>query len=696
MTIDINDIAYLLHNIPEWHITTFMDLESFLVSLESDPVAANSHSNNLANLKGDEEDSTEPLVKLTGHYKQLVLRGYVVMKPGIPTTFCDTLTGRYIKGIRVLMRHDKYSDINGVHGYFKVTYYKDIDNSKSYLWLQKFYKILPSSIVFKPLYPKNDTEKTSKLVKNKVKGIISQISKYEVTNILHQDIRNGFGFNNLQDLLLKIHKPTKFIKSDRDLMEMTIKSNKFANFYKNIIYEALLYQQLSKYYFVAINANSTPKSHAVKCKIDQDIHQQFINNLEFALTSSQLKAIDEIYNDLSKTNSMNRILLGDVGSGKTIVCVAAMLQITKTNCGQCVLLVPNKILGFQHLKTLKKYLNPFHIEVDFLYSGLSSSNRREILTKLKTQPMVLIATHSAFNESIDYYNLILVIIDEQHKFGVASRRKLATRFLNMQGIHNLSLSATPIPRTLQLTMFGYMSLSELSIYKDYNTNTELLYKPHDPNTIKLVMNKIKELLANNQQIYWVCPAKRLTPSKPYRSCEEIQELFQKYEPNIKTCIVTSDHRKIYGEILEQFKKGTIQVLIGTSIIEVGLDVHQANMMIVDGGEYFGLANIHQLRGRVGRGKLPGKCLILSYEPKEHKRLRALLDSNNGYDISCYDLLLRGSGDLLGEAQSGQQYYSYISSTEIREFINKVVSIAHSINNHYYNQQMKSNLLAMKS
>ncbi len=388
-----------------------------------------------------------------------------------------------------------------------------------------------------------------------------------------------------------------------------------------------------------------------KSKIfDRRIVNDWMRYLPFELTEQQKIVLDEILNDLQSKQRMNRLLQGDVGSGKTVIAALAIYA-TVLSHYQTALLVPTEILAKQHFISLKNYL-PETIRIEVLYSSLSTKQKASILERLKNNEIdVLIGTHSIIQEDVKFYNCGLVVADEQHRFGVEQRRMLSDKG---DKVDFLLMSATPIPRTLAAVLFNDLNISTITSYhaSKQSIQTRLIKS----NSIKPIYDILMERLYQNDQIYFVCPSIEFDENRLVKSVDQIYHALVKGLPkNIRIGML---HGKLNQEekdnILQNFLEHKIDCLVTTTVIEVGVNVQTANTMVIYDSDRFGLSQLHQLRGRVGRGSVEGLCFLLTDSEDELsiERLTVLENSQDGFEIANKDLELRGPGEIFGLKQSG--------------------------------------------
>ena len=380
-------------------------------------------------------------------------------------------------------------------------------------------------------------------------------------------------------------------------------------------------------------------------------------NLPFKLTSDQEKVLDEINQDLSSDKRMFRIIQGDVGSGKTIVSLLSILNVIKSGY-QCALMSPTEILAKQHYTLIKKIFKNENFDIEFLSGKTEYKLRKVILTDLTSGKIkLLIGTHALFQKKITFRKLGLVVIDEQHKFGVKQRSDLAKKGGNECDV--LLMSATPIPRTMMMSLYGDMDISKITEKPANRKKINTLSKPEKK--INELWPFIKKQILNNNQVFWVCPLIEESTFLDYSSAKKKFEIINKKYPNKVGLIHGALKNEEKDEILKNFLLRKISILVTTTVIEVGIDFPNANLIIIENANKFGLAQLHQLRGRVGRGDKQGTCILLfkdGLSKNAVKRIKVLKESNDGFFIAEEDLKLRGFGDLIGFQQSGVKSFRF--------------------------------------
>ena len=478
-----------------------------------------------------------------------------------------------------------------------------------------------------PVYHLNAGLKRSSFIKI----MDNALSKnYFVTNNIPDYLMNKYKFVDKMVAIKDIHKPINL---------QSIKDSKLM-----LIYEELFTFMLKMNY---LKLNQKNVDEFYERMIKEDKVNKFIETLPFTLTNDQVNAIEEIKNDFNNPKRMNRLILGDVGSGKTIVAFIALYMNYITGY-QGVMMAPTEILAKQHYENMINLFKNFDLKIELLTSSTLKKTRSDIIKRLASGDVdVLIGTHSVLNDEIIFKNLGLVVTDEQHRFGVNQRNMLQKKGRLSDVLY---LSATPIPRTLALTLFGDMDITEIKSKPSNRKPIETkLFKNKD---IKDVLFMMLDEIKKGHQIYVVAP---LIEDENETGMETVKELKNKIDTAFNHKIpIDILHGKLKNkdkeEIMNNFKLNKTKILISTTVIEVGVDVKNATMMVIFNAERFGLATLHQLRGRIGRNDLESKCILIS--DYDTPRLKILEESNDGFYISEKDFELRGSGDLFGVKQSG--------------------------------------------
>ena len=447
-------------------------------------------------------------------------------------------------------------------------------------------------------------------------------------------LNEKYNFISKDAAIRKIHNP----KNEKDIKQAKLK----------LIYEEL-FKLMFKMNYLKLKIktnNNKPKKIVQKSLIDD-----FIRTLPFELTKDQLNAVKEIYEDLSSNHRMNRLLQGDVGSGKTIVGIIAA-YITYLSGGQSALMAPTEILANQHFQNVKNVLIETNMRIELLTGNTKKKERDIIIDKLeKGQIDLVIGTHALLNEKLKFKNLSLVITDEQHRFGVNQRT-----LLNKKGESTdiLYMSATPIPRTYALTLYGDMDITNIKTKPKGRKEIKTIIK--EEKEIKDVLYLMLEEIKKGRQIYVVSPLIEENENLDLKTVIELKEKIDiAFNNKVKTEILHGKlNKKDKDEIMENFINGETKILISTTVIEVGVDVKNATMIVVFNADRFGLATLHQLRGRIGRNEYDSTCILIG--PKNNERLKVLNESNDGFYITEKDFEMRKEGDLFGIKQSGEMFF----------------------------------------
>ena len=418
---------------------------------------------------------------------------------------------------------------------------------------------------------------------------------------------------------------------------------------KRFIFEELFMLQWGLLYYRRLHQDARS---GIKHGVDGELLKKIIKALPFELTPQQKKAFQEISLDMQDVKPMHRILQGDVGSGKTVISALALAKAVENGYQSCIM-APTEILAAQHYETLVQYLEPFGIRIGLLVGGMRAKAKRELLENMELGLVdVVIGTHALLEDNVKFAKLSLVVTDEQHRFGVEQRAKLMNKSENTPD--NLIMTATPIPRTLALTVYGDLDVSLMKGRPPGRKSVQTLCYTEERR--KDVYAGLVRQVAQGRQAYVVCPLIEQSDNLEARSAENVyEELKATYLKNIPVALL---HGRMKGAekeaIMSAFASGEIKVLVSTTVIEVGVNVPNATLMVIENAERFGLAQLHQLRGRVGRGDLQSYCVLMAGTdaPESLARLQVLHDSEDGFYLAEEDLRLRGSGQLFGLRQHG--------------------------------------------
>ena len=447
-----------------------------------------------------------------------------------------------------------------------------------------------------------------------------------------------YNLNGLEDSLKQIHFPT----SENNRLQAR----------KRLVFEELLTLQLA----LLELRGQTELEEGIRFKKEVKM-SDVINNLPFHLTKAQLKVLEEIDTDMESSKPMNRLLQGDVGSGKTVVAMIAAYKAVKSGY-QVAVMAPTAILATQHLEEFKKILEPLGINCRLLLGATKAKERKEILEQLADGTInVLIGTHALLTDNVIFQKLGLVVTDEQHRFGVRQRTAIISKGINPDV---LVMTATPIPRTLALILYGDLDISIIDELPPNRKKIETYAVTKRMN--ERINNFIRKNIDDGRQVYVVCPLveEKEDDDEQKADLKAVKEWTEKYQkeifPNYKVaCVYGKMKQKEKDEVMEEFKNGNIDILVSTTVIEVGVNVPNANMMVIENAERFGLAQLHQLRGRVGRGEYQSYC-ILKYDSNcsqvGRERMKTMQETNDGFVIAEKDLELRGTGEFFGTKQHG--------------------------------------------
>ena len=506
-----------------------------------------------------------------------------------------------------------------------------------------------------PIYPLTYELKQNTLRKIIENGLAEV--KGKLTETLPEYILKENNLWDINNTIERIHFPIEF--SD------------FNKARERLVFEELLTTQLA---LLKLKNNYEHETDGIQ--FSKDVYMSdVINILPFKLTKAQLRVLEEIDRDMESNKPMNRLLQGDVGSGKTVVAMIAAYKAVKSGY-QATIMAPTAILASQHLESFQGILEELGIKTELLISSVTKKKKAEILEKLQNGEIdILIGTHAILEENVVFKNLGLVVTDEQHRFGVKQRGTIASKGKNPDVI---AMSATPIPRTLALILYGDLDISIIDELPPNRKKIET-YAVRK-NMEERVNNFIRKQITEGRQAYIVCPL--VEENEDMEGLQSVIELAERYQKEtFSEYKVAYLHGKMKpkekDEIMERFKNGEIQILIATTVIEVGVNVPNSSIMVVENAERFGLAQLHQLRGRVGRGEYQSYC-ILKYEGNSEtirQRMKVMCDTNDGFIISEKDLELRGSGDFFGTEQHGLPEFKIANLFEDIAVLKKVQRLA---------------------
>ena len=457
---------------------------------------------------------------------------------------------------------------------------------------------------------------------------------------------------------------------------------------RRLVFDEIFYFQLS---MKKIKRNN---EDAIKFEIKDETFD-FIKSLSFKLTNSQNKVLDDIFRDMTSDKQMNRLVQGDVGCGKTIISFVAMFNVIK-NGFQSVLMAPTEILARQHYESAKKLFFKYNIKVELLVGSLKESEKKVIREKIENGEVdIIIGTHAVFQEKVVYKNLGFVITDEQHRFGVKQRLLLSKKSKNPD---ILVMSATPIPRTVGLVMFCDLDISTIDELPSGRGKVKTYFV--DENYEERYMNFIKKHISEGRQAYIVCPLVDESDTLELQSVINLYErLKERYFQDVEIEFIHGKLKPVDKDrIMKNFENGKIKVLVATTVIEVGINVPNSNIMVIYNAERFGLSQLHQLRGRIGRGNYESFCILVSNNKSTNvkKRMDIMCYSNDGFYISEQDFLLRGYGDILGYRQSGEARFKILNIQKDYELLKSAIKYVDKILMDDFNFEKEENQVVKRN
>ena len=526
-----------------------------------------------------------------------------------------------------------------------------------------------------PKYSLTDGLK-EKTYRNIIEKVISKLP--EINEWHDDDLLKKMKFLSWRESIKSLHNPT----TKKDLNSIFLKRIAYDEIFANLLFLS----------------NNRIKIKKIKKKVKKfagDFSEQLIKCLPYKLTNGQKKVISEINYDLKSNLRMFRILQGDVGSGKTIIAKIAALNSIESGY-QCGLMAPTAILAEQHFKHLSELIlhSNLKIKIELITGKIDAKIKKKILNDLENKKIdFLIGTHALFQKKILFKNLGLIIIDEQHKFGVKQR----ISFANKGGVNCdvLLMSATPIPRTMMMSIYGDMDTSRLEEKPKHRQKILTLSKPE--NKINELWPFLEKKIKNDEQIFWVCPliedSKKLDFSSTTRTFQLVNKKFPKRVGFIHGSLDQEEKEKV----LNKFLNNEISVLVSTTVIEVGVDFPNATVIIIENANKFGLAQLHQLRGRIGRGNKSGTCILLfknQLSQNARKRIQILKSSDDGFYIAEEDMKLRGYGDLIGFKQSGSKLFKIADPVHHEDLFTLAEKNIHALNPNELNSQKYEFLLKL--
>ncbi len=520
-----------------------------------------------------------------------------------------------------------------------------------------------------PIYPATEGVQQGRL-RNLTDQALRAIHDDPPVELLPESVTGKLGMPSLAEAIHYLHRPPP----DADIEQMLAG--------KHPCQQRLAFEELLAHYLSLRNLRALAETEDAIALVDgSEQVSGFIGDLPFTLTGAQQRVVDEILGDLSQPHPMMRLIQGDVGSGKTVVAAIACLKAIA--CGvQAAIMAPTEILAEQHWRNFSDWFGPLGIESAWLSGSQKVAARREALESIaQGRAQLIVGTHALFQEGVEFDRLALVVIDEQHRFGVHQRMALRDKGVGTEGHpHQLVMTATPIPRTLAMAAYADLDTSVIDELPPGRRPVSTIAVP-DTRRGEIV-ERVRAACAAGQQAYWVCPLIEESEVLDYQAAEASYQVLTEALPELRVGLVHGRMRPAEKERgMQAFKEGLIQVLVATTVIEVGVDVPNASLMIIENAERMGLSQLHQLRGRVGRGAAQSHCVLL-YKPPlgriAKERLAILRDTNDGFVVAQRDLELRGPGELLGTRQTGLPDYRVANLVRDAELMPQVQITAEAI------------------
>ncbi|KPK48350.1 MAG: ATP-dependent DNA helicase RecG [Thiotrichales bacterium SG8_50] len=512
-----------------------------------------------------------------------------------------------------------------------------------------------------PVYPTTEGVhqlSTRKLVQQAVDSILPAIKEW-----LPQSILDELGLPDLRQALLTVHRPSP--EEDIALLEAG----------RHPAQQRLVFEELLAHHLSMQRLRERQRKHdAPVMQGAHSLQDSLMSNMPFSLTGAQQRVLGEIRSDLEAPHPMQRLVQGDVGSGKTIVAALAALQAVEAGY-QVAIMAPTELLAEQHLNNFRQWLDPLRIPVARLSGSLKSRERQSVLEAMATGAVkVIVGTHALFQEGVGFARLGLVIVDEQHRFGVHQRLALREKGLHDGRVpHQLIMTATPIPRTLAQSIYADLDVSTIDELPPGRKPVETVVIPDSRRAE--VVQRVQAACQGGSQAYWVCPLIEESETLQLQTATDTEAVLRVALPDVTVALVHGRMKPQEKErAMAAFKSGETDLLVATTVIEVGVDVPNASLMIIENSERLGLSQLHQLRGRVGRGADKSSCVLMYQAPLSQfarQRLAAMRETNDGFEIARRDMELRGPGEMLGTRQTGMQQFHIADIVRDRELLPKV-------------------------
>jgi ATP-dependent DNA helicase RecG len=526
-----------------------------------------------------------------------------------------------------------------------------------------------------PIYP--TTEGVHQLtLRNVMSQVIEKLKKDELKlpALIPAELLKKHQWPEIKDALLYIHNPPV----DAKLEELS--EGKHLTQQSLIVEELLAHHLSMRQLRIAMQKEKAPA-----LKKQTDLIKQFLSALPFKLTAAQQRVLQDINFDLEKPMPMQRLVQGDVGSGKTVVAALAMLKAIESGY-QAAIMAPTELLAEQHFQNFKSWLEPLGLNVVWLSGKLKVAEKRAAIEKINSaEGQIIVGTHALFQEGVEFLKLGLIVVDEQHRFGVHQRLALREKGNHQDGFpHQLIMTATPIPRTLAMTAYADLDCSVIDELPPGRIPVETVVIPESKR--EAIVQRVEQACAEGRQIYWVCTLIEESETLQAQAAEDTASLLAEALPQVHVALV---HGRLKSEqkekVMATFKAGEIDLLVATTVIEVGVDVPNASLMIIENAERLGLSQLHQLRGRVGRGSQESACVLMYHgtlSANARERLAVMRETNDGFEIARKDLELRGPGEVLGTKQTGIMQMRIADLQRDQDLIPHVAQMADQLFQHY--------------
>ena len=537
---------------------------------------------------------------------------------------------------------------------------------------------LPTAEHLTAVYPSTDGISQVRW-RNYIKAAFEALDKNSIPNLLsdkHLSLFNNkkFDNNNFTDL----YSTLKLLHFPPPTIDLELFSEGMHPLQRRLAFEELVAQRISH---LILRKDSLQES-AIAINDNSHLEKQFLSLLPFQLTAAQIRVLTEIKGDITRPSPMLRLLQGDVGSGKTIVAALAALQFIQQG-QQVVLMAPTEILAEQHLTTFKEWLNPLSISVNLLVSKLPAAEKRQRLADIASgETQLVIGTHALIQDQVVYHDLGFIIIDEQHRFGVEQRRTLKNKRADIHSVHQLVMTATPIPRTLAMTFYADLDYSVIDELPPGRTPIETVALSNDKRLE--VIERVSNACQQGRQVYWICTLIEDSETLQCQAAETTASELAALLPDVNVGLVHGRLKSPQKQaVMSHFNSGDIQLLVATTVVEVGVNVPNASLMIIENPERLGLSQLHQLRGRVGRGSIKSHCVLLYQKPLSKngkQRIDIMRMTNDGFKLAEKDLQMRGPGQVLGTQQSGAAIFRIADLERDADMIDAVVQASNTICN----------------